>query len=769
MILRSIIISAITVLLAATCEKDQTVTEKPQEDFTAFVNPFIGTGHHGHTFPGATTPNGLVQLSPDTRFLYWDAASGYHYSDSSIAGFSHTHLSGTGVGDYGDFLFMPFTGNPKMKPGSLENPDDGYRSRFSHHKEKASPGYYGVHLNDYDIKAELTASSRAGFHKYSYPGGKPSGLIIDLSTMLHKHRRHYENLINEITIINNKEIRGYRKVVGWARDRNVYFHARFSKPFTAKLYDDGTLTGKTKTLSTKKAQAKLSFDIKEDEEVLIKVGISMVDDEGAKKNLEAEIPHWDFSKVHEEAINAWNKKLRKIEVKGGTEAQKINFYTALYHSYIHPNIFEDVDGRYRGMDHKIHQSGEKEIYTVFSIWDTYRAFHPLMTIIEPDLNKDFIVSLIDKAEQGGVYPKWELASNYTGTMIGYHAASIIADAYIKGTDGFNVEKAYQKLIRTAHYDTSGIYCPSKRVLRNVMPLARKYNDELGFIPADKIGNSVSKALEYAYDDWCIAQMAKKMGKDQDHDKYMERSARYKKYYDESTGFMRGINEDGSWKKPFDPKFSDRHHGAYTEGNAYQWTWYIPHDVEGLKDLVGGAERMNERLDVLFEEPLVRDADKDMPAEVTGLIGQYAHGNEPSHHIIYLYNDAGQPWKAQFYADSVLNGLYTNEPAGISGNEDAGQMSAWYILSAMGFYQVCPGNPEYSIGRPLFDEVTVHLDNGKQFNIVARNNDENKPYIQSAELNGKPLNIPVVAHDDIIKGATLVFEMDEKPAKEWGLE
>jgi predicted alpha-1,2-mannosidase len=706
-----------------------TVDKKQHKDNTAYVNPFIGTGGHGHTFPGAAIPNGMVQLSPDTRTAGWDACGGYHYSDSSIRGFSHTHLSGTGIGDMGDFLFMPFTGEAKINPGSPEDPDSGYRSRFDHEKETAIPGYYAVDLLDYDINVELTAGKRAGFHRYHFPEAANKGLIIDLD-----HNIHNKNVVNsEFKIINDREIIGYKHIKGWAQNRHVYFHAKFNQPFTFKFFKNSKEVSSVHEAAGRKLVAVLNFEAGDSGPLMAKVGISSVDYEGAKKNLNATIPDWDFENLKNEAHSAWVDQLANIDIEGGSEDQKTIFYTGLYHTSLSPYVFNDVDGRYRGMDQKIHTTDDSDIYTVFSLWDTFRAFHPLLNIIDPDKNNEYINTLLTKYDHGGILPKWELAANYTGTMIGYHSVPVIVDAYFKGIRDFDVEKAYKAMVHASTYDTIGIHFPSERIKEKLSPKAKYYNEVLRFIPSDLENESVSKALEYAYNDWCIAMMAKDLGKQEDYARFMERSKRYLKYFDHDTGFMRGLNLDGSYRTPFDPAYSRHREDDYVEGNAWQWTWFVPHDVIGLVNVMGSAD-------------------------ITGLIGQYAHGNEPSHHITHLYNFVGESYKTQKLTDSIMNSLYFNDPNGLSGNEDCGQMSAWYILNAMGFYSVSPGDPTYSVGRPLFDKVTINLSNGKQFEVIAKNNSPKNLYVQSLKLDGKTLEQPFFNHDDILHGATLEFEM-----------
>jgi len=726
-------------------------------DNTKHVNPFIGTGGHGHTFPGATTPFGMVQLSPDTRTLGWDACGGYHYTDKSILGFSHTHLSGTGIGDLGDFLFMPFSGKVRVIPGTPENPDSGYRSRFSHSDEIASPGFYSVLLKDYNIHAELTATKRAGFHKYTFNNGGKSGVIIDLSHTIYGDRKPK----HEFKLISDTEITGYKGSGGWATEQDIYFNAKFNKPFTCTFYENGKKIDALPKQMSKHLLAVLTFDTSVAEEVLVKVGISSVDYNGAKKNLEAEINHWNFDNVKQQAHKSWQKELSKINVKGGTDNERTIFYTALYHTSIAPNTFSDVDYRYRGMDRKIHQTKNENIYTVFSLWDTFRAYNPLKTITDPEKTNEFINTLLSKYDQGGVLPMWELQANYTGCMIGYHSVPVIVDAYKKGIKGFDVQKAYKAIVHASKYDTVNVNFPSKTVQQILMPKGKWYHSNHDYIPADYENESVSKALEYAYNDWCIAQMAKDLGRTGDYNLYMKRSKKYTQYYDKETGFMRGKNSDGKWREPFNPRFSRHRKDDYTEGNAFQWSWFVPHDVDGLINLVGGKETFIKNLDVLFStsSELIGD---DVSGDISGLIGQYAHGNEPSHHITHMYNFVGQPWKTQELTDKIMRELYFNKPNGLAGNEDCGQMSAWYVLNAMGFYSFSPGNTTYSIGRPIFDEAVINLPSGNTFTIKANNNSQENKYIESATLNGKQLKSPFFTHEELVSGGILEFVMGNLP-------
>ncbi len=748
-----------TFLFFGAC-KTKTVSEQQASDNTKFVNTFIGTGGHGHVFPGATTPYGMVQLSPDTRTLGWDACGGYHYTDSSIIGFSHTHLSGTGISDLGDFLFMPFSGEAKVIPGTWENPDEGYRSRFKHETEKAEPGYYSVLLDDYNIQAELTASTRAGFHRYTFNNDEKAGIIIDLAHTIYTDR----NPNHEFKIISNTEIAGYKGSGGWAEEQHTWFHAKFNTPFTCIFYDNGKEVEAANATNSNHLVAVLSFDTKDNKQVLAKVGVSHVDYNGAKNNLDTEIQDWNFDIVRQSAKQRWAKELNQIQTQGGSDDEKTIFYTSLYHTSISPYTFSDVDGRYRGMDQKIRNSEGRTIYTVFSLWDTFRGQHPLKTIVDPKRDNEFIQTLLTKYDQGGALPMWELVANYTGCMIGYHSIPVIIDAYFKGIRNFDVEKAYKAMIHAADYNPNGVLFPSDNVQRKLMPKSKLYNVELGYVPADMENQSVSKALEYAYNDWCIAQMAKELGKMDDYNRFLKRSKHYVEYYDKEAGFMRGKNRDGKWREPFNPRQSEHRVDDYTEGNAFQWSWFVPHDVNGLIDLVGGKEQFITQLDTLFSTSSDLVGEK-ISGDITGLIGQYAHGNEPSHHITHMYNFVGQSWKTQELCNKIMSELYFNNPNGLAGNEDCGQMSAWYVLNAIGFYSFCPGEPIYSIGRPIFDKLEIKLPNGKVFAVIAKNNSPENLYVQSAKLNGTSLSKPFFAHDDILNGGTLEFEMGATPNKD----
>jgi predicted alpha-1,2-mannosidase len=748
------------------------------KDYARYVNPFIGTGGHGHTFPGATVPFGMVQLSPDTRIDNWDGSSGYHYSDSVIYGFSHTHLSGTGIPDYCDILFMPGLGEPQFSAKEGEKTENGYASRFSHANEKAEPGYYLVKLDDDNIFAEMTATARVGFHRYTFPQSDKANIILDL-------KWRDKVLDSEIKVVGKNRIEGFRRSSSWAKDQIVYFVAEFSKPFESVFtqYSDPRKITVLKIIENSKKRnlnpvrgtdLKTAFKFRnpKNEPILVKVAISPVSVEGARKNLAAELPHWNFEKVRSDAKAAWNKELSKIEVSGGTEAQMTNFYTALYHTMIHPNIFQDYDGSYRGMDGKIHniadfsnpkskiQNPKSDHYTVFSLWDTFRAAHPLYTIIDQKRTVDFINTFIRQYEQGGRLPVWELAGNETDTMIGYHAVSVIADAMAKGIEGFDYEKAYAAAKHSAELDHFGLAAYKKR----------------GYISMEDEQESVSKTLEYAYNDFCIAQMAKILERQKlsavrslkdaqdggayfrDHEKYIRRARSFENLFDAETGFMRP-KQNGGFVKPFAPNEVTFH---FTEGNSWQYSFFVPHDVSRLIELYGGKQNFAKKLDELFttEQKLTGRVQPD----ITGLIGQYAHGNEPSHHVAYLFNYAGEPWKTQFYVRKILDEFYKPTPDGLIGNEDCGQMSAWYVLSAAGFYPVAPGIANYDLGAPIFRQIKFNLENGKTFIITAPNVSDKNFYVKSVKLNGKPYAKTFIAHDAIASGGALEFEMSSAPVK-----
>jgi predicted alpha-1,2-mannosidase len=694
------------------------------DDILQQVDPFIGTGFHGHTFPGATTPFGMVQLSPDTRTAGWDACGGYYDADTEIWGFSHTHLSGTGIGDYGDVLVMPFTGDIHIGSGTPAQPDYGYR--------------------------------------YTFPKAAKAGVVVDLKHSI----QNREILTAEIEVLNDREIAGWRHVHGWAENRWIYFHAEFSKPFTAELFVADSLQNGKASVSGQNVKARLNFATTEGETVLVKVGLSHVDRHGAKKNLRAEAPGWDFDGVVKSAAAAWTKHLTQIQVQGGTAEQRTVFATALYHTAICPNVASDVDGRYRGMDQQNHQDANYTNYTVFSLWDTFRAQHPLYTILNPELDQAWIRSLLRKHDEGGILPMWELASNETGCMIGYHSVPVIVDAYTKGLRDFDVQKAMDAIVFSSQYDDQKpIVFTSAGVREKVMPKAKLFNATKGFIPADLERKSVSRALEFAYNDWTIATMARELGRVDVATEYFKRAGYYRQYFDPQTGFMRAKTSGGQWREPFLPTDSNHTQGEYVEGNAWQGTWFVPHDVPGLMALFGGREQFAAKLNELFTTSSALTG-SEISSDITGLIGQYAHGNEPSHHIAYLFNWAEQPWRTAEIVHQIMTEFYLPTPAGLIGNEDAGQMSAWFVLSALGIYQVAPGDPHFSLGRPLFDQARVALPDGKVFVVRMKNGAAHHPYVQRVTLNGEPLKTPFITYADIMAGKELVFEMGPEKTVFW---
>lgn len=723
----------ITSTLFSNCSNQNPITR----NYSSFVDPFIGTGEHGHTYPGATTPFGMVQLSPDTRMQNWDGSSGYHHSDKTILGFSHTHLSGTGESEFCDVLLMPTVGEIQMLSGDENNSKTGYRSAFSHDNEEASPGYYKVLLDDYNVIAELTATKRTGFHSYTFPESENSNIIIDL-----KHRGRVIN--SNIQILNDSVISGLTQSTGWAVDQYIYFYAKFSKTFKKfEIAVNDTLIEKITEAEGNNIKAYVSFNTKKDEQILVKVGISAISVEGAKKNLEAENSGWDFSDIKAKAKDSWNEYLSKIEIEGGTEKENRIFYTSLYHTALAPNLFMDVDGSFRGVDHEVHKAEDFTNYTVFSLWDVFRAEMPLLTILEPSRMNDFIRTALEMYKIGGSLPRWEIQGTLSAHMIGYHSLPLILDAYKKGIRNYDIDLAYEGM---------------KHSMDNIA-----YYNNLGFIPSDieKTGGSVAIVMENSYNNWCVSEMAKILDKKDDYNLYQQRAQFYKNMFDSETGFMRPKNRDYTWEDPFDPAEPSGH---YVEGNAFQYSAFVPQDVNGLINLIGGDDKFIVWLDKLFSHQTSFDK---VVVDASGLIGQYAHGNEPSHQIAYLYNYAGAAPKTQKYAREILTTLYDDTPEGLSGNEDCGQISAWYVLSSMGFYSVLPGEDSYVIGSPLFEKISINLDNGKKFVIRANNVSEKNKYIQSATLNGKPYSKSYFDHQEILKGSEFVFEMGEEPNYDWG--
>lgn len=692
-----------------------------------YVDPFIGTGGHGHTYPGASAPFGMMQLSPDTRYEGWDGCSGYHYSDSLIYGFSHTHLSGVGVPDYCDLLIVPQNGIPKTTPGYLD--PKGYGYRFSHEQENASPGYYEVKLLDQQINVRLTVSERAGMHEYTFlnKAGKKF-ILIDLD--------HRDKVLSAyITPGKNKRtVSGLRVSQSWANNQYFYFYLETSVPYqSAKKITKGGQNKLLLTFSEKTPQIK------------IKVGMSAVDEEGAIRNLESEIPDWDFDNLRAETVKKWNNELGKIDFRTKDNDVMVNFYTALYHTYLCPNIFSDIDGRYRGRDNAIHrlEDPNSQQYTVFSLWDTYRGTHPLFTITQQKRTLDFIETFLRQFKESGDLPVWELAGNETECMIGYHSVSVIADAYTKGIKGFDKDAALQAMITTA----------------NLNELGKLDYHRDGFINSGIEPESVSKTLEYAYDDFCIAQFAKYIDQPGVHDEFLKRSFNFINLYDPQTKFMRA-RRSGIWFAPFEPSEVNFN---YTEANSWQYSLYAPHAVGVLSSLMGGKDSLENWIDRLFTTE--SDLSGRHQVDITGLIGQYAHGNEPSHHMAYLYNYTNAREKTAHYIDRIQKEMYSPTPEGLSGNEDCGQMSAWYVLSAMGIYQIAPGNPIYEIGRPIMDEATIQFENGKKLVLKVKNNSSDNKYVQQVLRNGKPVYRNYLHHTELMEGGNLDFVMGPQPNKE----
>ena len=711
-------------------------------DYTQSVNPFIGTDFTGNTYPGAQAPFGMVQLSPDNGLPGWDRISGYFYPDSTIAGFSHTHLSGTGAGDLYDLIFMPVTLPYKENPqGGL-----GIYSLFSHNDEEASAGYYRVKLQDYNINVELTATPRCGVQRYTFPKAE-SMVVLNL-----KKAMNWDfTMDSKIEVIDSCNIRGYRFSEGWARGQKVYFATRFSRPFKKMEITDADIKLRGEQVGTSNI-ARFYFDTEEGDQVVVTTAISGVSMEGAQNNLKAEAPHNDFDKYLAEAKDAWNKQLSTIEVVGGNADDRVNFYTALYHSMIAPTIYSDVDGKYYGPDKQVHQTNGWTNYSTFSLWDTFRAAHPLFTYTEPARVNDMVKSFIAFFEQNGRLPVWNFWGSETDMMIGYHSVPVIVDAYLKGIGDFDAEKALEACIATANIDEYrgiGSYKKNGYIPYNVTD---KYNSE---------NWSLSRTLEYAFDDFCIAEMAKKMGKTELANEFYKRSQNYRNVYNPATNFMQPIDDKGVFQPNFNP---DEYTAHICESNAWHYFWSVQHDIKGLIALSGGQDKFAAKLDSMFT--YIPAGNEELPIFSTGMIGQYAHGNEPSHHVIYLYNKVRQPWKAQKYAAEVMHKLYFNAPAGLCGNEDCGQMSAWYVFSAMGFYPVNPVSGEYEIGTPLFPEMRLNLKNGKTFTVLAPNVSRENIYIQSVKVNGKPYDKSYITHQQIMDGATIEFVMGNQPGEIW---
>ncbi len=760
-------------LIATSCIK-YSVNQKEEKasypNLITHVNPFIGTKNMGHTFPGATAPFGMVQLSPETNQqpMFVDGkynkdtykyCSGYQYSDSTIFGFSHTHFSGTGHSDLGDFLIMPTTGVLKLEPGTVGELQSGYYSPFSHDKEFAEPGYYKVELDDYNIDVQLTASTRVGFHQYTFSKTDSAHIILDLMSNIYNYDD--KNVWTFVRVENDTLVTGYRQTNGWARTKKVFFAMVFSKPIVVyghKKYDDVSYNGFYRKFDEEhnfpemaghNIRAYFDFKMKEGEKLMIKFALSSVSTAGAILNMKTEIPHWDFEKTKYETQQQWNKELSKIIVETQTPEQKETFYTALYHTMLSPIIYEDVDGQYRGLDQNIHHSDGFTNYTIFSLWDTYRALHPLFNIIQPQRNNDMIKSMLAHHDQSvhSMLPVWSHYANENWCMVGYHSVSVIADAVAKNTTDINIKRALEACNNTAnlpYYDGIGEYI------------------KLGYVPEDKSSSSVSKTLEYAYDDWCIAQIAKKAGNSESYDNYMKRSQYFNNVYDPEIGYMRPRLSNGKWRKEFDP--IDTHGQGFIEGNAWNYGLYVPHQIDSMITMMGGKDEFSDHLDKIFTTE-IEDSYIEKNEDITrdGIIGNYVHGNEPGHHMPYLYNWTNATWKTQERVRMIMETMYGNTEDGLCGNDDAGQMSAWYVFSALGFYPVTPGSDNYAIGSPLVVGAILQLDNDRILNISTINQGEKNVYLEKVLLNNELLNSKILKHSDIAKGGDIVFYLSDKPA------
>ena len=714
------------------------------ESLVQYVDPFIGTGGRGHTFPGAAMPGGLVQLSPDSGKQGRDWSAGYHFSDTEIAGFSHTHLSGTGIGDLCDILVTPTQAGAEM-PATVTSP-------FSHEKEKASPGYYSVDLQTYDIRAELTATRRVGLHRYAFlrpAASRQPAVSFDLGFAINGD----EPVETQITLEGPTTIAGYRFSRGWAKDQRVFFVARFSTPFQTWLIGDPEgYSSERRQVQAKRARGLFRFVLRPGQPLSLKVGISGVSVDGARRNLERETPGWEFDGHRRDAATAWERKLQRVRVETPDRARKTVFYTALYHSLLAPTTFNDADASYRGSNGDVQPPAAFQNHTVFSLWDTFRAVHPLMTLIQAERVDDLVQSMMAMYREGGRLPVWPLWANETDTMIGCHALPVIVDAIFKGLTTVNRGEALEAMKASALQDARGLTW-------------LKPPETRGYIPADRETESVSKTLEYAFDDWCIAQLAAKLERQDDRRFFETRAGFYRNLFDASTGFMRPRLADGSWKTPFSPRHSQQDRHDYTDGNAWQYTWSVMHDVRGLMTLMGGAEAFVRRLDALFDQPPIIEGEA-VPPDMTGLIGQYAHGHGPCHHIAYLYAYAGAPWKSAGRAHQIASSLYGAGPEGLCCNEDCGQLSSWFLFSAMGFYPVNPAEGVYVIGAPLMDKVAIDLGGQRTFSIEAQDLSPINKYVTGAMLNGKPLDRCWVSHADIAGGGTIRFTMGAEPNTAW---
>ena len=744
-------------------------TGQTKNNLIQYVNPLIGTEKMGHTYPGATVPFGAVQLSPDTDTIpyamngkynkdVYKYCAGYQHDDKTIVGFSHTHFSGTGHSDLGDFLIMPTTGKLQLNPGTEDKPENGYRSAFSHKNEKAEANYYKVKLDDHNILAEMTTSNRTGLHKYTFQKSDSAHIILDLMSGIYNYDD--KNVWTFIRVVNDSLVTGYRQSNGWARTRTVYFAMSFSKPFKSYGSKDYSAQQVYKgfwrkfnqesnfpDLAGKKLRMHFDFDTKQNESIMVKFSLSPVSQQNALVNMQAEMPHWNFEKVKSDGQQEWNQQLSKVVIETKNIADKQNFYTAMYHTFLGPTTYMDTDGRYKGLDQEVHQSKDFTNYTTFSLWDTYRALHPLFNILQPERNSDMVESMLAHYDQSvhKMLPVWSHYANENWCMIGYHSVSVIADAIIKGTYTGDANRALDACVATARYKKyDGL----------------EYYMAMGYVPEDKNSSSVSKTLEYAYDDWCIAQVAKKLNRQDVYDEFIKRSQNWKNVYDRSTGFMRPKLSDGKFREKFD--VLQTHDQGFIEGNAWNYSLYVPHDPKTMINMMGGNDRFNKHLDSLFTMHLPDEffaETEDITRE--GIIGNYVHGNEPAHHAAYLYNYSGKPWKTQERVRMILKKMYQPTTDGLGGNDDCGQMSAWYIFSYLGFYPVAPGSEEYATGSPSMTSASINVGKGKTFNIEARDQSDKNVYVKKIELNGKPHSKNFINHSDIMNGGKLVFYMTSK--------
>nr|WP_132218093.1 GH92 family glycosyl hydrolase [Mariniflexile fucanivorans] len=744
--MKHVLLLFLLVIFAVSCNKNISKKNTEAQFLTKYVNPFIGTGGHGHTYPGATVPFGMLQVSPVNGISDWDWCSGYHYSDSIAIGFSHLSLSGTGIGDLADVLFMPINKEVDLTIMPANRDSLPYKSAYSHSNEKASPGYYQVFLEDHNVNVELTTSLRTAFHKYTYKEVEKQSVVIDLGFGI-----NWDKATNTgIQVEDDYTVSGYRFSTGWAKNQKVFFVAKFSKPIVEySLVQDEKVVESIDEVAIKTA-AQFFFNEKEGNELLVKVALSSVSIENAKDNLDE--GGFDFEAVKTQAENTWNEALSKIKVETSVDSLKTIFYTAMYHSQLAPVTFSDKNGQFRKENDSIVTASNYTAYSTLSLWDTFRAEHPLLTLIAADNVSDMVNTMLEYYNTKDILPVWTLYGNETNTMTGYHSIPVIVEAYLKGIKGFDAEKAYEAMKTTMMQDERGL----------------NHYKKYGYIPYNLLDESVTITLEYAYNDWCVAQMAQALGKEDDYKFFLNRSKAYQYLFDNKTGFMRGKHEDGvSWHEPFDAKYSNhREHTDYTEGNAWQHSWFVPHNVEDFIKLHGSNAVFTDRLEQLFTESS-EITGSNVSADISGLIGQYAHGNEPSHHIAYLFNHANKPWRTQYWSNYILKTQYNTTPNGLSGNEDCGQMSAWYVLSSIGLYPLNPASTEYEIGSPVFEKSIITVPNKKTFTIKAENVSDKNIYIQSATLNGTLFNQTTLSHKTILSGGTLHFDMGNTPNKNWG--